>query len=220
MPSRHIAIGDIHGCALEFEKLLEKLSPEPSDRIVLLGDLVNKGPDPSRVFALARACGAICLLGNHEYRLREYRHKRDLSVLKREDLPTLGKLSAQDWDTIEGMQLTHYAAELDTIFVHGGFLPHQNWREQPAEVVTRIQVIDRQGRPRKRSECDNGILWAERWAGPSYVVYGHTPREEVFQTEHSICLDTGCVLGGKLTALVLPEKKIVQVKARERYWGD
>ena len=216
MPSRYIAIGDIHGCAAEFEKLLEKLSLSASDSVILLGDLVNKGPESNRVIDIARGIGAICLLGNHELRLREYRRTRDLSLLKKDDLPTLSRLRTQDWDYIEGMKLTHYEPEIDTIFVHGGFLPKKDWREQPAEVVTRIQVIDRQGRPRKRAESD-GPLWADKWEGPSYVVYGHTPRMEIYETPNSMCIDTACVMGGKLTALVLPEKRLVQVRAKQIY---
>ena len=81
-----------------------------------------------------------------------------------------------------------------SIGTEGGFLPKPDWREQPAEVVTRIQVIDRQGRPRKRSECD-GVLWPERWGGSPYVVYGHTPRMDVHETPTSMCIDTACVMG-------------------------
>lgn len=220
MSARHIAIGDIHGCAAELEKLLEKLSPAASDRLVFLGDLLNKGPDSTRVLDIVRATGGLCIMGNHELRLREYRRTRNITHIKKEDIPTLARMRPQDWDLLDAMVPTHYVAELDTIFVHGGFLPRIAWREQPLEVITRIQVVDRQGRPRKRSECDNGIPWADLWTGPSFVVYGHTPRPEVYETLHSMGIDTGCVLGGKLTALILPEKRLVQVRARQAYCGD
>jgi len=220
MPNRFIAIGDIHGCAFEFEKLIEKLAPDSSDRILLLGDLINKGPDPLRVFDLARRIGARSLLGNHELRLKTYRRTRDLSILKKEDYPTLNALRNSDWDFIEAMELTVHDKETDTVFVHGGFLPKRPWQEQPAEVVTRIQVIDKQGKPRKRSECEDAPVWADLWEGPSFVVYGHTPREEVYKTKHSLCIDTGCVYGGRLTAFIAQDRSLVQVRARQSYAAD
>jgi hypothetical protein len=102
--------------------------------------------------------------------------------------------------------------------VHGGFLPRQSWRRQPARIVTRVQVIDKDGLARKRSEAPNAPHWSELWSGPPFVVYGHTPRPNVSRLKWSLGIDTGCVLGGYLTACILPEKRIVQVKARERYY--
>jgi hypothetical protein len=117
------------------------------------------------------------------------------------------------------MPLTFEEAELNTVFVHGGFLPTSPWSRQPAEVVTRIQVIDHQGRPAKRADEPDAPLWADLWSGPPFVVYGHTPREEIYKLKWSVGIDTGCVMGGHLTAYVLPEKRFVQVKARQRYWA-
>jgi diadenosine tetraphosphatase ApaH/serine/threonine PP2A family protein phosphatase len=103
--------------------------------------------------------------------------------------------------------------------VHGGFLPGIAWQTQPASVVTRIQVVDRDGRPRKRADCPDAPFWADLWRGPPFVVYGHTPRPEVCERPSSLGIDTSCVYGGHLTACILPERRIVQVKARERYVG-
>ena len=104
------------------------------------------------------------------------------------------------------------------VFVHGGFLPNEPWQKQPAEVVTRIQVIDRDGRPRKRADAPDAPSWADLWGGPPFVVYGHTPRPEAYKLKWSIGIDTGCVMGGYLTAYVLPDRRLVQVKARQRYF--
>ena len=77
MNGRLIAIGDIHGCHFEFAELLARLAPTRDDRIVLVGDLVNRGPDSCRVIDLARQHRAIALLGNHELRLMKYRRTGD-----------------------------------------------------------------------------------------------------------------------------------------------
>jgi predicted phosphodiesterase len=218
MNGRLIAIGDIHGCHLEFAELLARLAPSTDDRIVLLGDLINRGPDSCKVIELARQCRAVALLGNHELRLLNFRKTGDKRYIKDNDLTTYEALRAADWTYLEAMRLTFEEPELNTVFVHGGFLPNEPWQRQPADVVTRIQVIDKDGRPAKRADEPDAPAWADLWSGPPFVVYGHTPRPEVYKLKWSVGIDTGCVLGGQLTAYVLPEKRFVQVKARQRYW--
>ncbi len=218
MNGRLIAIGDIHGCHEEFSELLALLELTPEDRLILLGDLVNRGPSSPKVIALARAHGAIALLGNHELRLLDYRRTRDLKFVKEDDLVTFDQLGESDWDFLQSMLLTYEDKELNIVCVHGGFLPDQPWAQQPAEVITRIQVVDRDGEPAKRADAPDAPLWADLWNGPPYVVYGHTPRPEVYKLKWSVGIDTACVMGGHLTAFVLPEKRFVQVKARKRYF--
>lgn len=214
---RHIAIGDVHGCHEELEELLEKIRPGPDDEIVMLGDLVNHGPDGSRCLKLAREANAICLLGNHELRLLNYRRTGDAKLLKRMDRKTVRKLTSDDWAQIENMPLHHHLPELRTVFVHAGFLPDRPWETQPAEIVTQIQVIDKRGRPRKRSKSPKSPHWSTRWRGPPFVVYGHTPRPTCFRLESSIGIDTACVYGGALTAYILPTDEIIQVPAHRSY---
>ncbi|MDO8542685.1 MAG: metallophosphoesterase [Opitutaceae bacterium] len=217
MNGRLIAIGDIHGCHAEFAELVDRLALASEDRLILLGDLVNRGPDSLKVLDLARRLKATALLGNHELRLLKYRRSGDRKCLKEHDLDTVENLRPEDWTYLEKMRLTFEDPTLGTVFVHGGFLPDQPWQAQPAEVVTRIQVIDRSGKPAKRADAPDAPAWAERWNGPPFVVYGHTPRPEIHQLKWSVGIDTGCVLGGHLTALELPEKRFIQVKARQRY---
>jgi len=218
MNGRLIAIGDIHGCHLEFAELLAQLALTKDDRLVLLGDLVNRGPDSGKVIDLARAYRATCLLGNHELRLLKYRKTGDEKFLKEKDYDTFVRLQPADWDFLAMLPLTFEEPELNLVFVHGGFLPNEPWQKQPAEVVTRIQVVDRNGRPAKRADEPDAPLWADLWNGPPFVVYGHTPRPDIYKLKWSAGIDTGCVMGGHLTAYVLPEKRFVQVRARQRYY--
>ena len=218
MNGRIIAIGDIHGCHQEFAELLERIALTKDDQLILLGDLINRGPDSLKVLDLARANRALSLLGNHEARLLNYRRTKDTAFLKESDLQTFEKLRPEDWALLEAMPLTHTIEELNTVFVHGGFLPNEPWQKQPASVVTRIQVVDRYGKPRKRAEAEGCPVWADLWNGPPFVVYGHTPRPEIYKLKWSVGIDTACVMGGYLTAYILPEKRFVQVKARKRYY--
>ena len=217
MAGRLIAVGDIHGCAREFEELLAKLALRPADRLILLGDLVNRGPDSGRVVALAREHATVSLLGNHELRLLNYRKTDDPSHLKPADHATLRQLRDEDWAYLEAMPLTYHDEARDIVFVHGGFLPDRPWREQPARIVTRIQMVDRAGEPRKRSEAPDCPHWSQLWKGPPFVVYGHTPRPTIARERWSLGIDTGCVLGTALTAYVLPDEQFVQVRAHAKY---
>jgi predicted phosphodiesterase len=218
MTGRLIAVGDIHGCHAEFAELLNQLELKAGDRVVLLGDLVNRGPDSTRVIDLARSVGAVSLLGNHELRLLKFRKTGDRKYMKEHDLETFDSLRPDDWAYLESMKLTFEEPELNTVFVHGGFMPGEPWQKQPSEVVTRIQVIDKEGRPRKRADAPDAPSWADLWGGPPFVVYGHTPRPDVYRLKWSLGIDTGCVMGGLLTAYILPERRILQVKARQRYY--
>jgi len=218
MNGRIIAIGDIHGCHQEFAELLSALELTKDDRLILLGDLVNRGPDSCKVIDLAREHNALSLLGNHELRLLEYRQTKDENLIKETDLDTHAKLRPEDWAYLEAMPLTHELPDLNMVFVHGGFLPGEPWQKQPASVVTRIQVIDDNGKPRKRSDAPDAMPWADQWNGPPFVVYGHTPRPEIYKLKWSVGIDTACVMGGALTAFILPERRFVQVKARKRYF--
>lgn len=218
MPDRLIAVGDIHGCHMEFTDLLEKLDLKKGDRLILLGDLINRGPDSGKVVELARKYATASLLGNHELRHLNYRRTDDPTHLKKYDNATMEQLRGKDWDYIESMKLTYEDEALGVVFVHAGFLPDRPWHKQPARIVTRIQVVDKSGEPRKRAEAPDAPHWSELWSGPPFVVYGHTPRPEIFKTKWALGIDTACVLGGCLTAYILPEKKIVQVKAREVYF--
>ncbi len=198
--------------------MLNRLSPGKDDRVLLIGDLVNRGPDSKRVIDIARHAKALALLGNHEVRLLAYQSLRDPDMLKPYDWTTLSGLGDEEWEYIRQMKRYHYEANSDTIFVHGGFLPNVPWRQQTVSTVTRIQVIDQDGEPAKRSEVPDGIPWTQLWPGPSYVVYGHTPRLEIQENELTLGIDTGCVHGNFLTCYVLPEKETIQIPSKRAYW--
>jgi serine/threonine protein phosphatase 1 len=218
MTRRTIAIGDIHGCHEEFEALLARLKITDEDTLILLGDLVNRGPSSRRVLDIAKKLKAICLLGNHELRLLEHRRLGGKTKLKETDAATLEILKKSDWAFLESMPLTYHDPQFDTVFVHGGFLPNKPWESQNADTVTRIQVVDDAGKPAKRAVCPDGELWADLWQGPPFVVYGHTPRPDIYNLEWSVGIDTACVMGGHLTAYILPDRRFVQVRANQSYY--
>jgi predicted phosphodiesterase len=217
MPDRTVIIGDVHGCIHELDLLIEELQLSSADQVIFAGDLVNKGPASHEVLQRARELNAKAVIGNHEARLLRAYENKTFSKLRSRDLNTARQLTETDWQTLKAMSLFIELPEFQALVVHGGFIPGIPWREQGEEIVTRVQVLDNKLRACKRSEAPNGVPWADHWTGPEHVVYGHTPRREVLRRPYSIGIDTGCVYGGHLTAYILPEGKLHQIKATQIY---
>lgn len=213
------AIGDVHGCLRELDILLEALSPGEHDLLVFVGDLINRGPDSHGVLQRVRNLhGAYCLLGNHELRLLRYHEKGETKGLKPYDYETIAQLTPEDWAFLKTFHLTLHFPGLQTVFVHAGFLPGKPWDKQGPNIITRIQVINRKsGAYGKRSEVQKGVTWMKFWKGPPFVICGHTPRRKVVRSQWAMCLDTGCVYGGKLSAYELTEQRLFQVPAVQSY---
>jgi len=218
MSGRVIVIGDVHGCIDELQRLIDHLRPGVGDRVICTGDIVNRGPDSRSVLALLSELGAQSVIGNHERRLLQYHATSDPAVLKRGDAATVQQLLPMDWLTLASLPLTIHVPEHNLLIVHGGFLPGTQWRDQPADLVTTLQMVDADGSPRKRGQSPTARPWADFWSGPEFVVYGHTPRPHPYRKPLSIGIDTGCVYGGSLTAIVFPERQLFQVPARRTYF--
>jgi len=217
MSKELIVIGDVHGCAAELEDLLEVLSPGEGASVLLLGDLINRGPESHRAVRIARESGLNCLMGNHELRLITYRKRRDPSILKSYDYETLQNLRPEDWHYLAKLLPFYETEDSRFVCVHGGFRPGRPWRTQTVKDVCEAKWIPPNEIPPEQRRGKNSIHWSELWKGPPTVVYGHTPDPEIRFGSNTLCIDTACVYGGYLTACRLPSMEIVQVKARKAY---
>lgn len=229
---RTIVIGDVHGCLDELEDLLAAVRPRRTDRLVFLGDLLDRGPRPVEVLHRVRALQAECLLGNHEekhlwYEIHEDRRRQDRRHVNPIRLAPerVAEHAALRPDDLRWLSRLPRLLDLGGgwVAVHGGLLPGRPLAAQPPGWLVRLRYLDAGGKPVSRARGERGDpgvrRWAEVWTGPQSVVYGHHAREQVVVdrpapgvTCHGI--DTGCVYGGHLTALVLPEVATVQVRAR------
>lgn len=232
-PRRTVVIGDVHGCLAELDELLRKLEHAPGrDRLVFLGDLLDRGPDPVGVLHRVRELGAECVLGNHEekhlrYAAHEARHESDptyripMRAFERRRAAEHARLTRDDLLWISALPRALPLGGGWTA-VHAGFLPGIPVAHQPPDWTIRLRYVDEHGAPVPRARGDAGEpgvrRWAEAWTGPESVVYGHFPqRLDVPKRDDPapgvVCLgiDTGCVYGGRLTALVLPGRDVVQV---------
>ncbi|MEV6177565.1 polynucleotide kinase-phosphatase [Streptomyces sp. NPDC052015] len=225
-------IGDIHGCASELESLLGKLGyvdgVHPEGRqAVFVGDLVDRGPDSPgvlrRVMAMVKSGNALCVPGNHEnkygrhLRGRKVQHTHGLA----ETIAQMGgeseEFRAEVREFIDGL-VSHYVLDGGRLVVCHAGLPEKYHGRTSGRVRSHALYGDTTG------ETDEFGLpvrypWAEDYRGRAAVVYGHTPVPEATWLNNTICLDTGAVFGGKLTALRWPERELVDVPA-ERVWYE
>lgn len=216
--NRTLIIGDVHGCIDELRALLDNLDAGQSDRIVFVGDLVAKGPDSQAVVQLARELGAEAVVGNHEEHILRARRSPDPErPLKPHHQSVLDALTPEDWAWLEALPTTLPIDAHDVLVVHAGLVPGVPLEDQRRDLLLNLRSITADGEPSKR--VDGGEPWASRWTGPQHVVFGHDAIRKLQRHRFATGLDTGCVYGGELTALVLPEWKLVSVPAR-RVWCE
>lgn len=228
-------IGDIHGCSSELDTLLGRLGykdgAHPEGRTaVFVGDLVDRGPDSPgvlrRVMSMVAEGNALCVPGNHENKLGRYlkgrkvQHTHGLAEtieqLEREDAhdPEFRKRVAE---FIDGL-VSHYVLDDGKLVVCHAGLPEKYHGRTSGRVRSHALYGETTG------ETDEFGLpvrypWAEDYRGSAAVVYGHTPVPTASWVNNTLCLDTGAVFGGRMTALRWPEREIVDVPA-EQVWYE
>jgi serine/threonine protein phosphatase 1 len=208
MPPRTIAIGDIHGCALAFQALLDALAPTADDQLILLGDYIDRGSDSrqvvQRILELDRQCVLIPLLGNHEVML--LRSLESLQWL----VPWLSYGGQQTMDSYGGdpsqippehidfMRRCRLFFETEThFFVHANYDHDLPLDQQQEDTLLWTHLTMRVPLPHT--------------SGKKAVV-GHTPQMsgDVLDLGHLVCIDTYCYGSGWLTALDVHSGQITQ----------
>jgi calcineurin-like phosphoesterase family protein len=219
---RTIIIGDVHGCREELEGLLDRVAFTSGDRLVFVGDLVARGPDPLGVLDVARTTGALVVRGNHEQKILEWRDARERWI-RREAAPKppIGRLHRDlarslrpvDWTLVATSKLWIDLPEHGIRVVHAGIDPGVSFERQNPETLLRIRTVQALDRPRGKRH----VLWGTRYAGPPHIVFGHNAAPGLQLHPWATGLDTGCVYGGRLTAIVLsPGEKIPRALSARR----
>jgi hypothetical protein len=217
---RLIIVGDVHGCIDELDALLRLVGHSAkSDHLLLVGDLVAKGPDSEAVVTLARKLNAGGVRGNHDQRMLDYRRMQKksepLPELKPQHQQVLETLSDKSYAYLESLPYWHRIPAYNLIAVHAGIVPTLPLEEQhPRDVVT-MRSLKPDGTASSR--MNQGVPWATKWKGPELVVFGHDAVRGLQQHPFALGLDTGCCYGRELTAYLLPEKKLVSVPAKRCY---
>lgn len=217
--NRTIVIGDVHGCVAELTALLELVAPRKEDTVCFVGDLVARGPDSRGVLKIARDLAASAVRGNHEERLLEAYRARLAGLppprLSPHHERVLTELREEDWALIDAMPLFRDFPEHDLRVVHAGVVPGVPFEQQEAWTLTRIRSVDAEG---NASEKAGSEPWAVRYSAGPHIVFGHDSRRLLQLHANATGIDTGCVFGGSLTALVLPAGETVPFPQQRRDW--
>lgn len=234
-------IGDVHGCRAELESLLTELgwvvdrdatgravsARHPAGRTaVFVGDLVDRGPDTPGVLRLVMgmvAAGtALSVCGNHEQKLVRKLSGRNVTVSHGLET-TMQQLESLKPEQVAAVRtfcdglVSHYVFDAGRLVVaHAGLKEAYHGRSSG-----RVRSFCLYGET--SGETDEYGLpvrypWASDYRGAATVVYGHTPIPEPEWVNNTICLDTGCVFGGRLTALRYPERELASVAAEQTWY--
>ncbi len=234
-------IGDVHGCRAELEELLGRLgyriardgagravdADHPDGRrAVFVGDLVDRGPDSPGVLRLVMGMvgsgNALCVSGNHEAKLVRALRRKDVTATHGLQ-ETLDQLALEDESFVMAARefcdalVAHYVLDDGRLVVAHAGLKEKYHGRASSRVRSFALYGDTSG------ETDEFGLpvrypWAEDYRGSATVLYGHTPVPDAEWVNNTMCLDTGCVFGGSLTALRYPEREVVSVPAAETYY--
>ncbi|UPL51119.1 polynucleotide kinase-phosphatase [Hymenobacter sublimis] len=237
-------IGDVHGCYEELVQLLTQMgyvvqtepAQDPRDlgvrvtapagrRALFLGDLVDRGPASPQVLRLVmsmvQGSQALCVPGNHDIKLLRYLNGKQVAE-KHGFAETVAQLApeseafkSQVRQFLDGL-VSHYVLDGGKLVVaHAGMREEMQGRGSGAVRAFALfgettGEIDEFGLPVRYN-------WASEYRGRAMVVYGHTPVPEPEWLNNTIDIDTGCVFGGRLTALRYPERELVAVPAAQVY---
>jgi protein phosphatase len=237
-------IGDVHGCADELEALLAKLGyqvswqeaqgdlgractvmPPAGRRAVFVGDLVDRGPRTPDVLRLVHAMvtsgAGFCVPGNHDVKLVRWLGGRNVQLTH--GLDQSAAQLEQETPAFRERMKGFLDGLVSHLWLDGGRLAvaHAGIKE---DMIGRASGAVREFclYGETTGETDEFGLpvrynWAAEYRGRPTVVYGHTPVLGAEWLNNTICIDTGCVFGGKLTALRWPERELVEVPARRAY---
>jgi protein phosphatase len=232
-------IGDVHGCYEELTTLLGKLgyeiergtdgprvTPPTGRRAVFVGDLVDRGPAIPEVLRLVMKMveegTAFCVPGNHDMKLLRKLRGRDVQLTHglRDSIEQLERETPEFKQRVMKFLddlVSHYVFDDGKLVVaHAGMKEEMQGRGSGkvrdfALYGETTGETDEYGLPVRYN-------WAAEYRGKAMVVYGHTPVAEPEWLNRTINIDTGCVFGGKLTALRYPERELISVPALRTYY--
>jgi len=235
-------IGDVHGCAGELDALLVKLGYEvrwsgaPGDarvtvtppagrRAVFVGDLVDRGPrapDALRiVMSMVEAGTGFCVPGNHDAKFQRWldgkdvkpTHGLDRTIAQFEGEPKAFRVAVRDF--IKSLPIYLWFDGGRLAVAHAGIKEEMLGRVSGE--VRRFCLYGETSGETDKFGLPIRYHWAAEYKGATAIVYGHTPVPDADWVRGTICIDTGCCFGGKLTALRWPEREIVSVPAQDIY---
>jgi len=212
MKKRTIIIGDVHGCLDELNMLIDQINYNQSqDELFFTGDIINRGPDSKSVWLRVKELGGQSVLGNHEYFLKQNILAGNSEYLNQFELE-FDYIYSEFFQDVLSWPLMIETDQF--ILVHAGIQPGHPISSQHPHVLTTIRTFNKE--TLEINQPDDPP-WFEAYHDSKLLVFGHWAQLEGVTRTNVIGLDTGCVYGKKLSALVLPERQIVSVPALKTY---
>jgi Icc-related predicted phosphoesterase len=211
--SKLIIYGDIHGCYDELVQLRKKIKPKKNDIEVCVGDVVTRGKHSIKTLRYLQKNNIKSVLGNHEDKLIRYlnhqkKDKKNPITLDEDERGIVDNLNNNDIEFLQDMPIFMKFGNI--VILHGGLQNHHNLNsisKKTQAKILRMRFLDEEhnfvsfGR-----EDESSIFWADIYDGKQgFVVYGHQKFAEPKINNNSIGIDTGCVYGNKLTAVVFTD---------------
>ena len=217
MFKRTLIIGDVHGCLDELVSLIDLFDYRRAhDRLIFVGDLINRGPDPMGVLELVAKLNADCVLGNHELGFLKF---LDTGVMARSSFATLKKAMGDRvhyWKTWLGnrplfIKNEGVNPEDSFLVVHAGLVPGIEPEDTPPDILACVRNWDiEKGEP----GGERHPPWFEFYHGTRTVLFGHWAAGNVVMRSNVIGLDSGCVYGGFLSGLSWPDRVLYQIPSK------
>lgn len=231
----NIIIGDLHGCRDEFNNLLDKIKYDSkTHRLILVGDIIDRGPDPVGLLRQIRNMQIESVLANHEDKMLRWRRHEEMKEMTGKPNPMKDPLPERkkEWKAFskEDLQwISHLPPRIhiktNWYVVHAGAEPSRHFDLQKQDTMMRIRYVDENGNFAKISSNDKipkwATYWTEKWSQPYNLIFGHHrhnhPTKYINKNNICIALDTGCVFGGALTAYNVERDEYIQIKANKKY---
>ena len=206
---RHIFIGDIHGCSVELQELIDKIDLKEGDHLFSTGDVINKGPDSIACLEILAKYNAATVMGNHEaYFLKLWHTQTNFSH------PFFKQFQGKSNEVLNTIQSWPLYRETDKfLLVHAGLEPGiQNLDNMSPKVLMNIRTWNCH---KKCIGLPEDPPWHAFFNPKKPVIFGHWAVKGLQDLPFFKGLDTGCVYGGQLTAYCLEENRFYQVESKQ-----
>lgn len=214
MKNKLIIYGDIHGCYDEFISLRNKINISKEDIEICVGDVITKGYNSIKVLDFLIENGIKSVLGNHEDKLLRYLYHEKQNYnnpikLNRDEKNIISNLNNKHLSYLQKIPL--YLKIGNITIVHGGLqndIDLNNISSKDKQKILRVRYLDKnQNFISYGKEDKNSVFWSDVYTGKEgFVIFGHQNFKEVKISSNAIGIDTGCVYGNKLSAIVFSNK--------------